>query len=100
MTDEEESRFWAPQSQNNHMNAKRVSKEAFHQSGIQNGPQARATKPQTEEGRSLDQGLPAARSSGRHRRRDLSPRIPWLMRKPGTQRGALTPRRQRSEVGR
>jgi hypothetical protein len=33
---------------------------------------------------------------GRHRRRDLSPRIPRLMRKPATQRGAFTPRRQRS----
>ena len=31
----------------------------------------------------------------RHHRRDLAPRIPWLMRQPSTQRGALTPRRHR-----
>jgi len=34
--------------------------EAIHQGGIQNGPQARATQPRIEGGRTLDQGLPAA----------------------------------------
>ena len=64
--------------------------EAIHQGGIQNGPQARATQPRTEEGRSLDQGLPAARSSGRHHQRELSTRIQRLMLNPATQRGART----------
>ena len=57
--------------------------------------QERATQPGLKKADLLIKDFQLAGVRDRHHRRDLAPRIPWLMRQPSTQRGALTPRRQR-----